>query len=66
MTLFLQKSQTHPFDLITLDTDLQEHLDSRMNHIRTHMEWITQVGESFTKWLDSAPSSQPLPHAMLT
>ena len=39
-------AQTHPFDLIALDTNLQEHLYSRMNHIRTHMEWITQVGES--------------------
>ena len=49
-----------------MDTDLQEHLDSRMNHIRTHMEWITQVRDSFTKWLDSAPTSKPLPCVMLT
>ena len=37
-----------------------------MNHIRTHMEWITQVGHSFTKWLDSAPTGQSPPHSMLT
>ena len=30
------------------------------------MEWITQVGDSFTKLLDSAPTSKPLPHVMLT
>ena len=59
-------AQTHQFDVIALDTNLQEDLDSRMNCIRTHMEWITQVGESFTKWLDSATTSQPLPCAMLT
>ena len=51
-------AQLQPFDLIALDTDLQEHLDSRMNCIRTHMEWITQVGDSFTKLLDSAPTGQ--------
>ena len=54
-----------PFDLVALDTNLQEHLDSRMNHIRMHMEWIAQVGDSFTKWLESAPTGQPLPHSML-
>ena len=59
-------AQLQPFDLVVLDTDLQEHLDSRMNHIRTHMEWITQVGDSFTKCLDSAPTCQLLPHSMLT
>ena len=30
------------------------------------MEWITQVRDSFTKWLDSAPTNRPLPCAMLT
>ena len=29
-------AQTYPFDLVALDTNLQEHLDSRMNCIRTH------------------------------
>ena len=65
-TEILYYAQTHPFGLIALDTDLQEHLDSRMNCIRTCMGWITQVGESFIKWLDSAPTGQPLPHVMLT
>ena len=30
------------------------------------MEWVTQVGDSFTKWLESTPTGQPLPHFMLT
>ena len=59
-------AQLQLFDLVALDTDLQEHLDSRMNHIRTHMEWITQVGDSFMKWLDSALTGQSPPHSMLT
>ena len=59
-------AQLQPFDLVALDTNLQEHLNSRMNHIRMHIEWIAQVGDSFTKWLESAPTGQPLPHSMLT
>ena len=59
-------AQLQPFNLVALDTDWQEHLDSRMNHIRMHMEWIAQVGDSFTKWLEPTPTGQPLPHSMLT
>ena len=59
-------AQLHPFDLVALDTNLQQHLDSRMNCIRMHMEVIAQVGDSFTKWLESAPTGQPFPHSMLT
>ena len=59
-------AQLQTFDLVPLDTNLQEHLDSRMNHIRMHMEWIAQVGDSFIKWFDSAPTGQPLPCSMLT
>ena len=29
------------------------------------MEWITQFGDSFTKWFDSLPTGQLLPHVML-
>ena len=54
-------AQTHLFDLIALDTDLQEHLDSRTNHIRTHMEWITQVGESYTKCWTQPQQVNPSP-----
>ena len=35
-------AETHQFDLVALDTNLQEHLDERMSHKRAFMEWITQ------------------------
>ena len=45
-------TQSQLFDLVALDTILQEHLDSRINHIRTHMEWVTQ-----RRVYDSNPTS---------
>ena len=30
------------------------------------MEWVTKIRDSYTKWLDSALVSRPIPHAMLT
>ena len=59
-------AQLQMFDLVALDTDLQEHRDSRVNHVRMHMGWIAQVADSFTKWWESAPTSHPFPHTMLT
>ena len=59
-------AQLQPFDLVALDTNLQEHLDSRMNCIRMHIDWIAQVGDSFRKWLESAPNGQPFPCSILT
>ena len=59
-------AQLQPFDLVALDTNLQEHRDSRINHVRMHMGWIAQVADSFTKWWESAPTNQPFPHTMLT
>ena len=31
-----------------------------------HMGWVAQVADSFTKWWESAPTSQPFLHTMLT
>ena len=59
-------TQLQPFDLVTLDTNLQEHWDSRVNHVRMHMGWIAQVADSFTKWWESAPTSHPFSSTMLT
>ena len=59
-------AQLQPFDLVVLDTDLQEHRDSRINHVRMHMGWIAQVADSFKKWWESAPTNQPFPHTMVT
>ena len=42
-------AQLQPFDLVALDTDLQECRDSRVNQVRMHMGWIAQVADSFTK-----------------
>ena len=59
-------AQLQPFDLVALDIDLEEHQDSRVNHVRMHMGWIAQVAHSFTKWQESAPTNQPFPHTILT
>ena len=59
-------AQLQPFDLVALDTDLLEHRDSRISHVRMHMEWIAQVADSFMKWWESALTNQPFPHTMLT
>ena len=50
-------AQLQSFDLVALDTDLQEHRDSRVNHVRMHMGWIAQVADSFMKWWESAPTN---------
>ena len=59
-------AQLQPFDLVALDTNLQEHRDSRVNHVRMHMGWIAQVADSFMKWWESAPTNWPFPCTMLT
>ena len=58
--------QLQPFDLVALDSNLQEHRDSRVNHVRVHMGWTAQVADSFMKWWESAPTNQPFPHIKLT
>ena len=59
-------AQLQPFDLVALDTNLQEHRDSIINHVRMHMGWIGQVADSFMKWWELARTNQPFPHTMLT
>ena len=53
-------------DVVTLDIDLQEHLDSRMSHINMRKEWMTQITDSYAKWISTAAVSKPFPHSMLT
>ena len=60
-TDILYFAQLQPFDLVALDTDLQEHRDSRINHVRMHMGWNAQVTDSFMKWWESALTNQPFP-----
>ena len=59
-------AQLQPFYLVALDTNLQQHRDSRINHVRMHMGWIAEVADSFMKWWESAPTNQPFPCTMLT
>ena len=59
-------AQLQPFDLVALDTNLQELRDTQFNNVRMCMGWIAQVADSFTKWWESAPTNQPFPHTMLT
>ena len=59
-------AQWQPFDLVALDTNIQELRDTQINNVRMHMGWIAQVTDSFTKWWESAPTNQPFPHTMLT
>ena len=59
-------AQLQPFDLVALDTDLQELQDTQINNVRMCMGWIAQVTDSFTKWWESAPTNQPFPCTMLT
>ena len=59
-------AQLQPFDLVALDPTLQEHRDSRINHVRIHTGWIAQVADSFMKWWESALTNQPFPHTLLT
>ena len=59
-------AQIELFDLVTLDIDLQEHLDNRMSHINMRKEWVTQITDSYAKWISTAAVSKPFPHSMLT
>ena len=59
-------AQLQTFDLVALDTNLQELRNTQINNVRMCMGWIAQVRDSFTKWWESAPTNQPFPHAMLT
>ena len=59
-------AQLQPFDLVALDTKLQECQESGINNVRMHMGWIAQVADSFTKWWESAQTNQSFPHTMLT
>ena len=59
-------AQIEPFDLVAVDTDLQEHLHNRMSHINMRKGWVTQITDSYEKWISTATTSKPFPHSMLT
>ena len=52
-------AQLQPFNLVALDTDLQEHLDDRVNQISAKTDWVTKLTDSYTN------GSQPMKSANL-
>ena len=54
-------AQLQTFDLVALDTNLQEHRDSRINYVRMHMGWIAQVADSFTNCGNQPQVINPFP-----
>ena len=40
-------AQSQPFNLVALDTDLQEHLDNRVNWINAKTEQVTKLMDSY-------------------
>ena len=59
-------AQSRPFDLVALDTDLQEHQDSRMKQFRMKAEWVNMRTSSYEKWITTAQISKTIPHSMLS
>ena len=45
------QAQLQPFNPVALDTDLQEHLSDRKTQISTHQGWVTQITDSYHKWV---------------
>ena len=42
-------TQLIPFDLVALDTDLQEHLADRSSHINMRQDQVMQISDSYSK-----------------
>ena len=59
-------AQIEPFDLVALDIDLQEYLESRTSHINVRKEWVTQNTESYAKWISTTAVGKSFLHSMLT
>ena len=54
-------AQSQPFNLVTLDADLQEYLQYWMSHINMKKEQVAQLNRSHTTWLAVAPISKDFP-----
>ena len=59
-------TQLTPFDLVTLDTDLWEHLEDRSSHINTRRDQVAQISDSYSKWIEAAAVSKNFPQSMLS
>ena len=54
-------TQLTPFDLVALDTDLREHLEDRSSHINARWDWVMQISDSYSKWIEAAAVSKNFP-----
>ena len=59
-------TQLTPFDLVALDTDLQEHLVDRSSCINMRQDQVTQIFDSYSKWIKAAAVSKHFPQSMLS
>ena len=59
-------AQLTPFDLAALDTNLQEHLVDRSSCINTRQDWVTQISDSYSQWIEAAAVSKNFPRSMLS
>ena len=51
---------------MALDTDLEDHLDSRTCYINMRKGWVTHINDSYEMWISTATISKLFPHSMLT
>ena len=59
-------AQLQPFDLVALDTNLQEHRDSRVNHVRMHMDGLLKLQIPSQNGGNQPQLINPFPTTMLT
>ena len=60
-------AQLQPFDLVALDTNLQELWDTQINNVRMcTWDGLLKLQIPSQKWWESAPTNQPFPCTMLT
>ena len=57
-------AQSQPFNLVTLDADLQEYLQDWTSCINVKKEQVAQLNKSYTTWLAGAPINKDFPHCM--
>ena len=54
-------TQLTPFDLVALDTDLQEHLVDRSRCINMRQDWVMQISDSYSQWIEASALSKNFP-----
>ena len=56
-------AQSQPFNLVTLDADLQEYLQDWTSHINMKKEQVAQLNKSYTTWIAGACVNKDFPVA---